>query len=119
ELLAVQVLAVRHARRPVLRVGDALGGDRVGTQVPGNRAVVADAGRALHLLEKHRHRARVEAGGVERLQADAIGLALDVAGIAELRLDGAGLWRGGGARGVGGPRAPGTDLGGDGRQPRA
>jgi len=45
----------------------------------GNRAVVAHAGGALHLLEKHRHRARVEAGGVERLQADAIGLALEVA----------------------------------------
>src|SRR3989454_1007199 len=100
ELLAVQVLPVRHARRPVLRVGDALGSNGVGTQVPGNRAVVAGAGGALHLLAKHRHRARVEAGGVERLQADAIGLALEVAGIAELRLDGPGLRRGGGAPAV-------------------
>ena len=56
----------------------------MGAQVA-RRAAVHDARFALQATEERHHAARVEAGAVQRLQADAVGFTLEGAGVAELR----------------------------------
>ena len=51
------------------------------------------ARRALQPLEKHRHRAHVEAGRRKQTEPEAVGLALEVARVVDLRLHRPGLRR--------------------------
>src|SRR5688572_31362334 len=58
----------------LFRSRDALGRHRVRAQVARRPAVVHDPAVALHLLEEAGHRAHIESGGVQGLEADAVGL---------------------------------------------
>ncbi len=82
----------------VLHVGDALGGQGVGAQIGGS-VVLIDAAELLQATEEGSHVPNVEAGPIEQLQAEAIGLALEVARVVELVLDRRALAGDGGAHG--------------------
>ena len=81
----VGMLAVGCLRHAVLGFCDPLGRHRVRAQVA-RRAVVERARRALHALEKHRHRAYVEASSRKHGESDAVGFAFEVARVVDLRL---------------------------------
>ena len=76
----------RLAGRAVLGVGHPLGGHRVGTQ-ESQRIVVVDAVGLLQPLEETAHRPGIETGLAQCLDADAVGLALEVAAERQLVLD--------------------------------
>jgi len=113
ELRGVRMLPVGHRRRLVLGVGDPLGGHRVGAEVAGHGAVFAHAVGALHALEERGHGVRIEAAVLEALQADAVRLALEIAGVGELSLDPRCLRAGSRAQRKVGPRAAEQDRGGE------
>ena len=93
EVERVGHLPVGLALRARLRLGDALVGDRVRAQVR-RRVAVGEAARLLQPLHQRRHRVDVEAGGVEALEADAVGFVLVLAREVELLLDRERLRRG-------------------------
>jgi hypothetical protein len=97
EIEAVGRLPVREPLNPVLRVGDALGGDRVAAQI-GWRIVFIQAPRPLHAHEKRRHRAHIEARFLQGQETETIGLALEFPRKADLRGNCARLPDGGGSR---------------------
>jgi hypothetical protein len=73
---------------------------------PGSVPSSGHALRTLHLLEEHGHRARVVAGRDQSLQAGAVGVALEVAGVRELGGGRGPLHRDARAAGEVGPGAP-------------
>jgi hypothetical protein len=85
ELDAVRRLLVHDVLGTVLHIRDALGVERMRAQV-GGRVVLVEPRRLLHPPEERSHGADVEAGLLEILEADAVGLALEVARVVELRL---------------------------------
>ena len=86
EIGAVGDLAVRHVAFAVLHVAHPLAAQRVRAQVS-HRAVFVEPPGLLQALEKGGHAAHVEAGLAQGVEAEAVGLALEVARVVELRLD--------------------------------
>jgi len=70
----------------VVHVGDPLGGQRVSAQIS-RRIVLVEAAELLQSLEETAHATDVVAGFLEQLQADPIGLSLEVARIVQLMLN--------------------------------
>ena len=82
-------------QRAVARFADAVHGERVAAQI-GKAARVGDARGCVQLFEHRRHAARRITGGRQHVEADAVGLPLDIARKIQLRLDGRRLARGDG-----------------------
>ena len=83
---AVGNLARGLGFQAVLQVGNTFAGDRVSTQVF-RRVIFVQAVEFLQPFEERSRAARVEPGLGQRLQANAVGLALVLAGEIELGLD--------------------------------